>query len=230
MISNRLKKIAALVEHRTTLADIGTDHGYLPIYLIENDISSKVIATDVSLPSVNKAIKNIEIKGLSDFIECRIGYGLACLKEEKIETIVIAGMGGNLIGSILSKAMEKINNYGIFIFQPVQNPERLRKYLYENGFLIYDEDLCFEEDIYYEIIKAKYINKTSYCEEIYYEISSILLEKKHPLMLPYINYKLDKLNKILEYIKVDSIEANRRRDYIKEKITRMVELKNGITD
>lgn len=152
MISKRLNKISSHIKGKR-MADIGTDHGLVPIFLIENKIVDYAIAADISKPSLQKAIDLAKEKNIE--LDARLGDGLEVLNpEDGIETVVIAGMGGVLIGEILSAS--EISKNVRLILQPMQGARELRKYLFENGYEIIDEDVVFEDDRYFEIIVAEY--------------------------------------------------------------------------
>ena len=155
MISKRLNKISSHIKGKR-MADIGTDHGLVPIFLIENKIVDYAIAADISKPSLQKAIDLAKEKNIE--LDARLGDGMEVLKpEDGIETVVIAGMGGVLIGEILSAS--EISKNVRLILQPMQGAKELRKYLFENGYEIIDEDVVFEDDRYFEIIVAEYDGK-----------------------------------------------------------------------
>lgn len=154
-MDKRLLKIAEITGCVKTVMDIGTDHGYLPVYLIENKKAQSAIVSDVSLESLNKANRLIASLGLADKIESREGGGFSILRDEDdIEVAIIAGMGGNLIASILRDADYIIRRKNIrLILQPMQNPEVLRKYLLENNYYIKAENLVRDDKFIYQIIE-----------------------------------------------------------------------------
>ena len=155
MISKRLNKISSHINGKR-MADIGTDHGLVPIFLIENKIVDYAIAADISKPSLQKAIDLAKEKNIE--LDARLGDGMEVLNpEDGIETVVIAGMGGVLIGEIISAS--EISKNVRLILQPMQGAKELRKYLFENGYEIIDEDVVFEDDRYFEIIVAEYDGK-----------------------------------------------------------------------
>lgn len=210
IISDRLIKIANMVHRCNSMADIGTDHGYIPIFLVKNRVCQRAIASDINKGPVDKAVKNVRMYGFQDRIECRLGGGLTTLKVGEVDIAVIAGMGGHLIQEILEDSKEVVQSLEALVLQPVQHSEILRKYLYERGYYIIEEDLCFDEGKYYEIIKVNYNGKPRILEDIYYEISPILIAKKHPLLKEYILHKINKNDKIIETI-IESSEASERR-------------------
>jgi tRNA (adenine22-N1)-methyltransferase len=220
-ISTRLRTIANMVDKCNTVADIGTDHAYLPIYLIKNGICEEAIASDINKGPVERAVDNVKREGLDSKICCKLGAGFSTLKPFEVDCAIIAGMGGNLIRDIIEDEKEVFKSLNYAILQPVQNPEVLRRYLYESGYDILNEELCIDEGKYYEIIKVKYNEKPRELEDIYYEVGERLVEKKHPLLKTYIEHKLDKYNNIIKYISEDTELAEKRKQDISDKIKRL---------
>lgn len=227
-LSNRLLEIVNFVPQSSIVADIGTDHGYIPVYLVEQGISNRVIATDISKKSLEKTIEYVRELGLEKNIETRLGDGFKVIKEDEVDTAIIAGMGGILMGDILGESVEVIDSITHFIFQPMVASCELRRYLVKNGFQIIDEGLAKEDDKFYEIIYARR-GKSSEIDEVNYEIGQRLIEKKHPLLEEFIGYKIDILDKILEEIKYkDSLKSRNRhrevqkmRDSLQEVLSRI---------
>ena len=214
-LSIRLKAIANQVDKCKSVADIGTDHGYVPIYLVERGVCERAIASDINKGPINKAKKNISMEGLTNKIDCYLGPGLKPLKINEVDGIVIAGMGGNLTRDILLADMKKVEKYDFMILQPAQNPEVLREFLYNNEYEIIDEDLILDEGTYYELFKVKYNKRAEilkFEDDLLYEISPVLLKKKHSLMNDYIQTKILKCEKILTHIKDDTESANAKKD------------------
>ena len=105
-LSKRLKFIAKHIDKCKSIADIGTDHGYIPIYAVKNNLCERSIASDINKDPVKKSKLNISLEGLSEKIETRLGGGLEPIKAKEVEGIVIAGMGGNLIRDILEEGKQ----------------------------------------------------------------------------------------------------------------------------
>ena len=208
-LSKRLQKIADFVPKDSAVCDIGTDHGYIPVYLVKENISSKVIGTDISKGSLDKIIDLVEKEKLQDLIDIRLGDGLYILSPNEVNTLIIAGMGGILISEILENSKEVSKTIENFILQPMVGVEELRRYLIGNNFKIIDEELVFEDGKYYEIIFAKEGHQVI-DKEIYFEISEILIKEKHPLLKSYIEHKKDKIKSIMRDI--ESIETKRSKD------------------
>lgn len=223
-ISLRLKTIAGMVDKCEAVADIGTDHGYIPIYLVKNKICEKAIASDINKGPVEKARFNIKLENMQDKILCRLGGGLTTIQPGEVQGIVIAGMGGNLIRDIIEEGIDKFKKSEFAVLQPVQNPEVLREYIYKKGYKIIDEELCIDDNKLYEIIKVTYDTKIENIDSIYYEVGKALIEKKHPLVKQYINIKIDRYIKILNNIKEESESSNKRKVEVKNKIIKLEEL------
>lgn len=220
-LSKRLMFIANHIDKCKSIIDVGTDHGYIPIYAVKKGLCESAIASDINKDPVKKARLNVSLESVEDKIDVRLGGGLETVKKGEVESVVIAGMGGNLIRDIIEKDKEKVLEYKFMILQPAQNPEVLREYLYTSGYEIIAEDLCLDEGIYYELFKvkkSKEIEKKD-LDPIFYEISPILLREKHKLMNSYLESKKEKYEKILEFIKDDSESAKKRKDNIKEKLS-----------
>ena len=192
-LSERLKAIADFVKKNSIVGDIGTDHGYIPIYLIEEGISKRVIASDISRGSLEKAVENVEHAGLKDKIFCRLGNGLDTIKPYEIDTVIISGMGGILIKEILDSRKDVRDSINNFILQANIATDELRRYLIENGFEIVDEVLVKDSDKYYEIIQAR---KGVNPEYDFYKIGDKLIENRDPLLREFIEHKL-KLNQAI---------------------------------
>ncbi|MBR3843298.1 MAG: SAM-dependent methyltransferase [Christensenellaceae bacterium] len=143
-VSTRLQKLADCCPVSKVAADVGCDHGKLSALLIEMGKAERMIATDISEPSLKKAERLADESGMQ--IETRLGDGLKPLLNGEAETVVIAGMGAMQIIDILSADREKTDSFAHFLLCPHTYPERLREYLNTNGFIIEREDILFEED------------------------------------------------------------------------------------
>jgi tRNA (adenine22-N1)-methyltransferase len=209
-LSPRLKKIVDLVPKNSIVADIGTDHGYVPKHLVDEGISKLVIATDISKGSLQKTIDYIREENLQEDIHTRLGDGLDPILPFEVDTVIIAGMGGILISEILASSMFKAKSINTLILQPMVGSEELRRFLHASGFLILDEELVKEGDKYYEIIVAK-VGLQKFENEIDYEISPVLLEKNNPLTKELIESRLMVNEKIILKLRENPGEKSRER-------------------
>ncbi len=223
-LSKRLKRIAEHVDKCESVADIGTDHGYIPIYLVKEGICKKAIASDINKGPIEKAKVNVAFEGVSNKVKCLLGPGLNPLKVGEVNGVILAGMGGNLTRDILLADMDKVKKYDFIILQPAQNPEVLREFLYKNDYEIIDEDLIKDEGRFYELFKVKYnenSEKLVFEDELDYEVSPLLREKGHPLFKEFIEEKINRCETILSFIKEDTEAAKKRKSDLEEKINKL---------
>ena len=198
-LSPRLKLISDTVKGRS-VADIGTDHGKLVIELVSCGRVSYAVASDVGEGPVSACEKNVRLAGLADSIHIRLGNGLDTISSGEVETIVIAGMGGELISQIIQRGAAKILPETQLVLQPMTGADVLRIYLSENGYIISDEQAIAEEDKIYTVISA-YVGKSKAALGADAIISDALLKHKDLNTFKYIERELYKLNKKLKGLK-----------------------------
>lgn len=196
-LSERLLHIAKMIPESNCIADIGTDHGYIPIYCIKNNICKRAIACDIKEGPIKVANKNIKCYGLNTKIETRVGPGLKPLKEGEVDTVIVAGMGGNLIVDIINDSIDLSRQIKNLVLQPMQHPEVLRKYLVCNGFNIVDEDIVEDGKKYYHIMKVHTGESCKYEKEVYYYTGIKLIEKKHQVLKNYVEFKISQIENII---------------------------------
>ena len=143
-----------MVTNGNILADIGTDHGYVPIALVQEGKISKAIAMDINKGPLQRADEHIKKCGLEDMIETRLSDGVAELKENEADTILIAGMGGELVIQILSDGEAVCKKAKELVLQPQSDIDHVRRYLRENNYRIVDEDMVCEDGKYYPMMKV----------------------------------------------------------------------------
>ena len=153
-LTPRLKTIADEIEKGETMADIGTDHGFLPVYLWEAGICPQVIMADISRGSLSKAEQNC--KGLHPYVDfdLRLGSGIEVLSEGEVDAVAIAGMGGILMTEILGADIHNAHSFKKLVLQPRNRIGHLRWWLYNNGFSIVNEKLVREGKYICEVITA----------------------------------------------------------------------------
>lgn len=164
-LDNRLMAIADLVQKDKILADIGTDHAYLPVYLVEKGIIKKAIAADLRVGPLDNARDAVVSYGYESQIELRLSDGLDNFKENEVEEIAVAGMGGLLISEFINRT-EWLKNENIhLILQPMTHVEELRKTLFDNGFVIDKEVVAKDGDKLYIILSVYYYEgQTAYTD------------------------------------------------------------------
>lgn len=196
-MNNRLKALAELVDENSTILDVGCDHAFLDIYLVNKDKGIKAIASDIAEGPLEQAKKNIERVGLADKIETRLGNGLQPYTND-IDTIIICGMGGrNMIG-IFKGNMRKIKNVNTIILSPNNYQEDVKVFLCKNGFYIDDEELVKDKKFIYQLIKFKR-GKKRYTKRQYF-FGPINLIKKGDLFEEYYERELKSKEIILEFL------------------------------
>ncbi len=196
----RLNALLNLLDSPVCVADIGCDHAYLPILLARKDISKKIIACDISEGPLERARRNVERFGMCKRIDLRLGAGLLPLKEGEADAIVIAGMGANVICEILSQGYAIAKKADFLLLQPMSSADEVRKYLYENDFIIEKEVLVREDRRIYTIICAKSGKTQGYCDADCY-ISPALRHDKGELYIPYLKKQKQLISSALEGMK-----------------------------
>lgn len=159
-MSNRLEIIASLVENGVGVADVGTDHAYIPIILRRSGYKGNIIGGDINEGPIEKAKRSLSEADLSDSIELVLCDGLDGIDSTKVDTIIVAGMGGDTITGILDRGLYDMPEWAQrsdykLILQPVTKPEILRFWLINNGFLITNEKQVEENGTLYQIICAR---------------------------------------------------------------------------
>lgn len=230
-ISSRLTRIIEMVPESETVADIGTDHGYVLIELLRRGKISKGIASDNKKKPLEKARMNAAAEMVEERMDFRLGSGFETLKTGEVNGAVIAGMGGILIRELLESARDVVEKMDFILLQPAQNPEILRKYLYENQYKILDEELVREDRRFYEYIMVKSDASPSERRSNHadYAIGDLLLRKKHPLLKEYITSKIGELEEIQNKISLTSENAKLKNDQILLKINELRSVRDGST-
>ena len=155
-MDNRLMSLVKKIPHGKGVIDVGTDHGYIPVYLAVNGYSGKIIASDINSAPLKTGMLNAKaagVEGKINFIHCN---GLEKCPNRDIDTILIAGMGGDTICGILDRDEWVMDDAYLLILQPMSKAEVLRYWLINNGFEIKSEDLCEEGGRIYQIITSRF--------------------------------------------------------------------------
>lgn len=164
VLSDRLKGLAVMVSVGNRVCDVGCDHAFVPIYLINQGISPYVLAMDVKKGPIESAKEHIREYGLEAYIETRLSDGLTGYKTGEADSLICAGMGGRLMMSILDRDKTKTASFKELILQPQSEIEQFRYFLRSNGYLIVEENMIEEGGKFYPIIKA--VNERGSCETL----------------------------------------------------------------
>ena len=224
MISKRLQYIVDMVTHFETIADIGCDHGYVCVELIKNNKVKKAIASDISYPSLKKTIDFVKVNKIEDKVETRVGDGLDVLKIDEVDSMIIAGMGGELIIDILERAEIFYDKKNTFILSPHTKVDEVRSFLLKRGFEIFKEDMCIDEGKFYTVIEVGY---TGY--EVHYSYSELLygkylIKNKNPILFEFLKKEKNKYINIISNTGLNEkrrAELVQRLDIIEEVINEM---------
>lgn len=153
-ISERLNRLAGMVTEGSRLADVGTDHGYVPLCLYRQRRIPSAIAMDINEGPLERAKEHIREAELENYIETRLSDGLEALKAGEADTVLIAGMGGNLTERILTDGQKVLETVWELVLQPQSEIWKVRQYLCKNGWKIVSEDIVQEEGKYYPMFRA----------------------------------------------------------------------------
>ena len=187
-ISDRLRIVAHMCDKGAVVADIGTDHGYLPIYLVQEGIAPSAIAMDLRKGPLEKAKKHICDNCLEDRIQTRLSDGLEKLSKNEADIITICGMGGRLIADIVTKGKDVITQNTILVVSPQSEVGEFRHFLVSQGFEIEDEQMLKEDGKYYFVIKCRK-SEESVCSEFsetQYQYGWKLLDSKDKTLYEYL--------------------------------------------
>lgn len=205
-LTPRLKKIADLVKPCQTVADIGTDHAYLPVFLVMNGRCRSAIASDICQGPLDRAAATIEKYGQNHLVKVRLGSGVNTLVLNEADTIIIAGMGGLIISEILKSRPEIFSNAKQIIVQPMSSVSELREILFDIGYTIENEYLAKEDRKLYNIFSLKPIKADNPPTEVDIFIGKALIETMPEHFSEYLEKRKKKLRNIIEGLKKSSAE------------------------
>lgn len=202
-LSPRLTAVAHRVMAGYKMADIGTDHGYLPIFLIKEGIVPAAVASDINLGPYHSAYQQVKAHNQEHLIEVRHGDGLAVLEPHEVFTVVMAGMGGDTIVRILEAVPEVTRTIQRLVLQPMEDVPKLRKWLVNHGWIIIDEDLIKETDRYYVILAAE-PGLGQLLNPLEAEFGPHLLSVKHPHLTDFIARQEEQIKNIQTQLNLSS--------------------------
>lgn len=195
------------------MCDVGTDHGYLPCYLVKNQIAERAVAADVNEKPLQTAARTIAQYGLQDKVKTVLSDGLAQIGEAEADDIVIAGMGGELIARICASCPWLKGENKRLILQPMTCVPFLRKFLYQNGFEILAETPVFENGHCYTVMLCRFCGKTQEIDEVFSILGKIPQHQGEEAE-KYIRHQKEKLMKIAQGMKASSSCAAQAAQYL----------------
>ena len=199
-ISRRLQSVAAFVQEGKRLADVGCDHGYIPIYLLQKKKIEKAIAMDINQGPLMRAKEHIQEWGLENYIDTRLSDGVKALKPNEVQSVVIAGMGGPLMEKILTEGNEVLQTVTELVLQPQSEIGHFRRFLIENGYEITHEEMILEDGKYYPIMRAVH-GKAKEQTEAEYLYGKKLLQNRNPVLKEFLDREQVKAEGLLEKLK-----------------------------
>lgn len=227
-LSLRLQRVAQHIPKGSILADIGSDHAYLPCYAVKNHLCSKAIAGEVVEGPYQSALKQVKETGLLEWIDVRKGDGLEVLEVDEATAVTIAGMGGTLISSILDRGKNKLAKVDRLILQPNIGSQIVRIWLMENGLELIDEDILEEDGKIYEILVAKAGDSLKPYEDHRdrnLKFGPFLLKKQQSAFKKKWSHEKNQLKKIIEKIDASgSASLEIKRNEILEEIKEIEEV------
>lgn len=219
-ISKRLETIASFVPKGARFADIGTDHGYMPIYVLENDMTAYGILCDINKAPLALAQKNIQMKGFEKSrYAIRLGNGLEACLDLNFETLTISGMGAGLMLEILTSQKEKLQTLSRLILSPNTAPWLLRAHLGDYGFELIKEALVYENELYYEVLVFERDKVTPMSE------NEIFFGKYLPSLKETGAYFEKRKEK--DFYKIEKMKLAKNKDMVSEEINRIKTLWKG---
>lgn len=209
VLSKRLTTIASFVEKGSRVADVGTDHGYVPIYLVKKQIAAGAIAMDVRTGPLSRAAEHVREYGLENRIELRLSDGLGALQPGEADTVIISGMGGSLIIDILTRGSAAAAATPHLILSPQSDIPRVRIFLRENGYRIDREAFIRDEGKYYTVMSVSHGNTRPgrYIDDLY---GKYLLDHADPILQEYLTRQIARYEEILPGLLASPKEETRQ--------------------
>ena len=216
-LSKRLQAVADLVSEGQIVADVGTDHGYIPIYLLETKKCKKAIAMDINKGPLLRAKEHIAEHGLNQKIQVKLSDGVKALSAGECDCVVVAGMGGALAVKIMEEGREVFKSLREFVLQPQSELAKVRQYLWENEYCVIAEDMVLEDGKFYPMMKVKSGSSNPYTQvELRY--GRELLMQKHPILKIFLEKEMQTKEMIRGNLESESGEhiENRKRELQEE--------------
>lgn len=221
--SKRLQALVDMVTPGNSVVDVGCDHGYVSICLVQSGISPKVLAMDVRTGPLQRAKEHITEYQLDNRIETRLSDGLWAYRQGETETMICAGMGGPLMCKILAENEEKAHAFSELILQPQSELPEFRQFLWKEGYQIQKENILCEEGKYYFLMKVQFTGeKRKGAAPSFTSYGEMLLKEKHPVLKEYLEMQQRKAEEIQEkLLENQNQRAEKRLAEIREELSEL---------
>ena len=250
-LSERLKVIADQVIPGQVVVDVGTDHAYLPIFLVQQKICPRVIGVEVNPGPLRSAELQVQAAGLTPRIDIRAGNGLQAIQVGEAQIAVVAGMGGKTICEILEASPAVTASLTRLILQPMGAIRRVRAWLRQNAWKIVREELMLEDELFYLVLVAEpqppkdpVLLPASHCETEDLalstaddwdtedlEVGEFLLERRHPLLPRYLKQQIEREQRVLNQLnRSKDSKLNEKREKLQNRIERFREMINQLKE
>lgn len=232
MLSARMRALTDMVTAGNRVCDVGCDHGFVSIYLVQRGISPQALAMDVRQGPLSRAQEHIRQQGLEAYIETRLSDGVTALESGEADTVICAGMGGRLMRRILEEGREKLEAMKELILQPQSEIPAFRAYLRQAGYVTLAEDMVYEDGKYYPMMKVAAekqlpgdrgteafrrpavddADRQALCDQF----GQLLLAFRHPVLKQYLLDVRQGNQRILEQLKRSATGSGRTEQRIRE--------------
>ena len=226
-LSKRMQAVADMVSFGNRVCDVGCDHGYVSIYLVQSGKSPSALAMDVNEGPLLRAAEHVHRYGVENYITLRLSDGLCAYRKGEADSLLCAGMGGRLLWKILTKEPDKTEDFKELILQPQSEIAVFRRSLREQGYLFLEEDMVLEEGKFYPLMKVRKCRPGVDCmeekSEEQYELEDLLgpllLQRRHPVLKEFIGRELSLKKDILDTLQkqqANDRNTDRRRELERE--------------
>ncbi len=229
-LSNRLEMVVSFVKPGEAAADVGTDHGHVPVELVRRGIVKHAYAMDVRKGPLSKAEENIAAAGLKEKIETRLSDGVNKLCAGEAESVIIAGMGGELVIHIMEEGRHVWDTVEQWVLSPHSELNKVREWLENNGFQIVKEDMVFEEGKFYTVLDVRKsaafpvsavqvqggTDAVNLEQEKRYRYGAYLRDTKNPVFIDFLKDEEEKLLSLIANLEKQAAHSERAKESLKE--------------
>ncbi|MBZ4652924.1 MAG: hypothetical protein JG781_262 [Peptococcaceae bacterium] len=225
-LSQRLLTLARLVPQGSRVADIGTDHAFLPCYLVKEGIASFVIGVDVHEGPYQAACRTVEAYKAKEQVEIRRGDGLTVIEPGEVDVVIIAGMGGSTSRDILEISPQVVETLKKMIFQPMNGADAVRRWLSEHSWVITGEDIIYEDKRFFVVVAAEKGEKTPLTEEEI-QYGPLLIKNRHPLLREVLQKDIEAMQEILRQLAKSQNQESKVKVH---EFTRRIQMAKGLQE